>query len=593
MKFHSRRVPGAKPEGRGQTRAGVSKIARSVAVAMWIAVLAGGGARAQTQIAHTVHNLSPSGPGKIRENQAAGVCIFCHTPHNAKPTRALWNRELPGITYKLYESSTLKAQVAQPTGSSRLCLSCHDGILALSELRVQDSSVRLATLGRLAGSTSLGVDLSNDHPVSFLYNSALALRTGDLVDPVALPSTAPLESGEMQCSSCHDPHEDRRANFLRIDSEFAKSCTVCHRQHYWRDSSHATSSATWHGGGQKPWPTDGFASVAENACLNCHRVHGAAHPEWLLAQPIEENNCTICHSGGVAREDIAQEFFKPSHHSVEARQWIHDPGENPANMPMHVTCVDCHNPHAATASVQSASVQSAPMTVPGAIRGVSGITMGGASIKEAAFEYEICFKCHGMGEPSTPGILRREITRNIRLKVNPDNPSYHPIAAPGKNRRILGLMVPYIASSVLSCIDCHNNDQWTLRGSAPRGPHGSRFEPILQMEYDSMDPSPESYSGYALCYKCHDRSALLFGFGGFPHKQHVVDQRTSCAVCHDAHGSRQNAHLINFMTLGLVGNVVVRPSKSGRLDYVPDPARPGHGLCYLNCHGVEHNPQSY
>ncbi len=593
MKFHGGRVKEAKREGCAGTHTGALGRALPVTAALWIVLLAGGGARAQTQIAHTMHNLSPSGPGQIRENQAAGVCIFCHTPHNARPTRALWNRELPGITYKLYESSTLEAQVTQPTGSSRLCLSCHDGILALGELRVRDNGVRFATLGQLTGRTSFGVNLSNDHPVSFLYNSALALKTGDLVDPFALPSTAPLEDGRMQCATCHDPHEDRRANFLRMNSEFGKSCTVCHRQHYWRDSSHATSPATWHGGGQRPWPTDGFKTVAENACLSCHRVHGAAHPERLLAQSIEENNCTICHNSSIAPENIWREFFKPSHHPVTARQWIHDPAEDPVNMPTHVTCVDCHNPHAATVSVESASFQSAPIRVPGAIRGVSGITMGGAPIKEAAFEYEICFKCHGMREPSTPGILRREITRNIRLKVNPGNPSYHPIAAPGKSPSLLGLMVPYTASSVISCIDCHNSDQWTPGGRAPRGPHGSRFEPILQMEYETVDPSPESYSSYALCYKCHDRSALLFRFGGFPHKQHVVDQHTSCAVCHDAHGSRQNAHLINFMTLGVVGNVVVRPSRSGRLDYVPDLARPGHGRCYLSCHGVNHNPQSY
>ncbi len=202
MKFHGGRVPGAKREGCGGTHTGAGGIALSVAAALWIVLLAGRDARAQTQIAHTVHNLSPSGRGQIRENRAAGVCIFCHTPHSARPTRSLWNRELPGITYRLYESSTLKAQVMQPTGSSRLCLSCHDGILALSELRVPGTGtgVRFATLGRLSGKTSLGVNLSNDHPVSFLYNSALALKTEDLVDPAALPRTAPLESGEMQCS---------------------------------------------------------------------------------------------------------------------------------------------------------------------------------------------------------------------------------------------------------------------------------------------------------------------------------------------------------------------------------------------------------
>ena len=155
MKFHGGRVPRATREGCGGIHTGAGERALSVAAALWIVLLAGSGAHAQTQIAHTAHNLSPSGRGQIRENRAAGVCIFCHTPHNARPTRSLWNRELPGITYRLYESSTLKAQVTQPTGSSRLCLSCHDGILALSEVRVQDSSVRFAALGRLGAEPRL------------------------------------------------------------------------------------------------------------------------------------------------------------------------------------------------------------------------------------------------------------------------------------------------------------------------------------------------------------------------------------------------------------------------------------------------------
>ena len=33
----------------------------------------------------------------------------------------------------------------------------------------------------------------------------------------------------------------------------------------------------------------------------------------------------------------------------------------------------------------------------------------------------------------------------------------------------------------------------------------------------------------------------------FKHEKHVTDANSPCAACHDPHGSRQNAHLINFM----------------------------------------------
>src|SRR5271166_356273 len=121
---------------------------------------------ARTDIAKTVHNLTPGGSGKYREKEQAGVCIFCHIPHNTKPSRALWNRDLPPVTYKLYQSSTMEATLNQPTGSSRLCLSCHDGVIALSKVRVTDTAARF-TLPQLTGRTLLGTDLSGSHPISF------------------------------------------------------------------------------------------------------------------------------------------------------------------------------------------------------------------------------------------------------------------------------------------------------------------------------------------------------------------------------------------------------------------------------------------
>ncbi|HEX6570602.1 MAG TPA: hypothetical protein VF055_01175, partial [Steroidobacteraceae bacterium] len=109
----------------------------------------------QTQVALTVHNLTPGGPGQLKETRPTGLCVYCHTPHNADPTIALWNRNMPAVTYQLYTSSTLQAAPNQPTGSSRLCLSCHDGILALGNLRVAPPGEEL-DLGPMTGRRRLG-----------------------------------------------------------------------------------------------------------------------------------------------------------------------------------------------------------------------------------------------------------------------------------------------------------------------------------------------------------------------------------------------------------------------------------------------------
>lgn len=535
---------------------------------------------AQTSVANTVHNLAP------KVAQPTGVCVFCHTPHNASPTRALWNRALPAVTYQLYSSATLKAQLDQPTGSSRLCLSCHDGVLAMGNLRVPPPSGQ-PSLDRLAGRASLGTDLSDDHPISFAYDSLLALNRGELADPLALPAAVRLENGQLQCVSCHNPHEDQRPKFLRVDNRNGVLCTTCHRLTGWNGSTHATSTATWNGSGTDPWQGGMYTTVSENACFSCHRSHSAGHPQWLMAQGVEPVNCTVCHNGAVAAKNIEAEFaVKRYRHPIDSNQWAHQPKENPLLMPRHVTCADCHNAHAATATL------GAPPVISGRLKGVSGVRLGGVPVAVATYEYEVCAKCHGIAEPNTPGIVRQGTTRNVRLRIDSANPSYHPITAVGRDTTILGLQPPYTASSLIECGSCHYNDDWVQGGTAPAGPHGSRYEAILGLRYETNDLTIESIATYALCYACHNRDFLLNDVAGtFGHRRHVVTANAPCAACHDPHGSRQNPRLIDFMQLDRTGKAVVTASSSGRQQFLT--TGPGSGSCYLTCHGVDHNPKSY
>jgi len=543
---------------------------------------------AQTDIAKTVHNLTPEGPGTMKETVKTGLCVFCHTPHNGSPKRSMWNKDLPGITYQLYSSSTTRADLKQPTGSSRLCLSCHDGFVALGNLLVPPPGDPLK-LGPMKGTNVLGTDLSDDHPVSFVYDAALAAKHVGIVDPGSLPKTLPLDAQkELQCTTCHNPHESRRPKFLRMDNPYGALCTTCHQPKGWPQSSHAISPAVWNGSGVNPWPAGAAASVNANACRNCHRTHSAGHGARLLAWPLETDNCNVCHGGTVAKKNVASELSngaKFSRHPVDAGTWTHDPTEVPATMTRHVTCADCHNPHAAT------DKQAVPPIVAGTLQGVSGIAVGGSPVAESSFEYQVCNKCHGFREPSTPGLTRVEATRIVSSKIDPSNKSYHPIASTGRNATIQGLLAPYTASSMIGCTDCHNNNDWTsYTSNAPRGPHASIYSPILQRRYETADRTSESQANYDLCYKCHNRNTVLQS-GRFPHSLHVSGQRSPCAVCHDAHGSRLNAHLVNFMTRDATGRVVVTPTSSGRLEYVT--TTPGRGSCYLVCHGKSHSPESY
>jgi predicted CXXCH cytochrome family protein len=558
-------------------------------VAVVVIVLALGLAArpAEARLEDSPHNLSATGRGALKSPTTPDLCSFCHTPHAGRQNQALWNRAQPPVTYKLYESSTLEATLKQPTGVSRVCLSCHDGTTALSSVRVPARGAP-STIGPLKGRASLGTDLSDDHPISFVYDAALALKQGQLVDPAVLRRALPLDgTKQLQCTACHDPHGERYRKLLRIDDRAGVLCTSCHRQRNWTDSAHATSPATWRGTGKNPWPDSPWTTVADSACENCHRPHAAPHPPRLLAQAEERAVCLVCHNASVAAKNLEAEFLKPSAHPIMSTDWVHDPREDPATMARHVTCADCHEPH------QTVATAAAPPAASGRLRGVRGLNIAGARVPVIAYEYEACLKCHGVRDQTTPWLTRADNTRNVRLKINPSNTSYHPVAAAGRNPTVAGFEPGYTPATVIFCTDCHDNDQWAPSGNQPRGPHGSRYAPLLARNYDTTDPSVEAYQTYASCYKCHNRDFLLGDRARtFPHRKHVVDAQAPCAVCHDAHGSRQSPGLVNFMTRDRTGKVVVAPALvSHRLELVSPGT--GRGQCYLACHGKNHEGTAY
>lgn len=177
------------------------------------------------------------------------ICVVCHTPHNAVDPAAnsldyapLWNHEASSATYSLYGSSTLDHTPGQPDGSSKLCLSCHDGSVAVDNYGgvttgtiFVDDAIFDGPPGDAVGTgRDFGTNLDNDHPISFAYDPVAA------IDPEINPSTDPtpiggtiatrlLVDGKVQCSSCHDVHDvDGNAHLLTITNSGSSLCLTCH-----------------------------------------------------------------------------------------------------------------------------------------------------------------------------------------------------------------------------------------------------------------------------------------------------------------------------------------------------------------------------
>jgi cytochrome c peroxidase len=113
------------------------------------------------------------------------VCVFCHTPHNAVVQGAnaterlpLWNKTVSVATYQPYQwaspdNLTEIGAIGDPlVGPSRLCVTCHDGSIAVDTHG--PAATQSGTLF-LSGNRAIGIgaNLETTHPIGFSYDDAL------------------------------------------------------------------------------------------------------------------------------------------------------------------------------------------------------------------------------------------------------------------------------------------------------------------------------------------------------------------------------------------------------------------------------------
>jgi predicted CXXCH cytochrome family protein len=128
----------------------------------------------------------------------------------------------------MYSSASFQGDIdEQPTGDSKLCLGCHDG--ANPEYSFMTPEFKFGAN-----------DLISSHPISFIYDSALATVDGALKDP-SEPSTLGGTISEdlldpdskMQCGSCHDVHTSGIGDSLLRGYDYGiqygpQLCRMCH-----------------------------------------------------------------------------------------------------------------------------------------------------------------------------------------------------------------------------------------------------------------------------------------------------------------------------------------------------------------------------
>ncbi|MGE3182693.1 MAG: cytochrome c3 family protein, partial [Phycisphaerae bacterium] len=151
------------------------------------------------------------------------LCLPCHTPH-------ITSREAPLLTTAATKRTAGPARGSDAIvydDSSRLCLSCHDGVIAKDVY----ASPHAASWRELdSGSVRGGRSRITSHPVGIRYPvdqrsyyPASALRVDE-------KDTVPLVDGRIQCITCHDPHNtERHPGMLVKSNQRSKLCLACHR----------------------------------------------------------------------------------------------------------------------------------------------------------------------------------------------------------------------------------------------------------------------------------------------------------------------------------------------------------------------------
>jgi hypothetical protein len=155
-------------------------------------------------------------------------CYPCHTPHHviAEDTMGvpLWSGFATTKTFTLYSSDTMVGTPGQPDGSTKMCLSCHDGTNPYIARLVEGHTVP----------SNFEDDLSDSHPVSIEYAPVYTARPTEYNDPATIP-VGYLEKGKVQCSSCHDVHDGEGEGHAELrgfeyvdDAGGGALCQVCH-----------------------------------------------------------------------------------------------------------------------------------------------------------------------------------------------------------------------------------------------------------------------------------------------------------------------------------------------------------------------------
>jgi hypothetical protein len=336
-------------------------------------------------IRNTKHNLSSaSSPTRtVKSTQTTEICVYCHTPHSANTLAAppLWNRTTTTTTgsYTMYSSASIDSPIGtEPGALSKLCLSCHDGTLAVSSVTNSPGSgttgtiatagldangkITLDTGGGSDGYTRLiSSDLSNDHPIVMSLNDTIAGVDGELrsdintakdkdnlrrlygprspgVKPRLVMPGTDASPGKVQCITCHDPHLGTVTDttLSSINNKFL-------RLSRFQLGTSSKSVSGYDNSTSMP-----FDPATDQICIACHTRLGAA---WTNSAHADSTVANETYASGTDIREFPSNIkvwnagclnCHDTHTKTGARRLLREGADGSGRSAIENTCYQCH-----------------------------------------------------------------------------------------------------------------------------------------------------------------------------------------------------------------------------------------------------------
>ncbi|HED10899.1 MAG TPA: hypothetical protein ENJ10_09445 [Caldithrix abyssi] len=344
---------------------------------------------------------------------------------------------------------------------------------------------------------------------------------------------------EDECASCHesiaDNHPAGEGNEFELTAEQPEMCYDCHDENNTKKVLHSPVEDGECTSCHSPHSSDNEYMLLKAKARLCYDCHDSDISEGkFVHKPVKDQECIDCHSPHQSDQEYLLERSMPElcldcHtdlEDVEDKESVHPPFED--------ECLACHNPH--VSSVKNLLVSRVPV---------------------------LCFDCHDPEEALPP--LDMTVHGPLREKVDcsnchsPHGTDFEPLLL--KNKALLCMSchnkeikskTGRVLASLANKVTKENNVHKPIREegcTACHDVHGLERE-LLTDTFPAGNYKAGRVENYKLCFDCH-KSGLLTkketrtatGFRNGTENLHYLhvnrEKGRSCINCHDVHGSGQ------------------------------------------------------